>query len=160
MFIGSTTLANPQFPIIFEHVQGICEEEDSSFVNKSELDCVFRHIDKLMKSKVNGRDLSTKEIGVVSPYRSQCDRIKTFCKKSKYDGITVGTAEIFQGQERPIMIVSTVRTNKILGFVKDEKVSHVHGYSQIIKFATFFSSKYLEKISSKNLAYLLNIRII
>lgn len=42
------------------------------------------------------------------------------------DGITIGSVESFQGKERPIIIVSTVRTNGALGFVQDERVSLSH----------------------------------
>lgn len=62
-------------------------------------------------------------IGIVSPYRAQCDEIKYACERNGITGITIGSAETFQGQERPIIIVSTVRTNEHLGdFVKNEKV--------------------------------------
>lgn len=48
--------------------------------------------------------------------------IKDACVRNGTAEITIGTAEIFQGQERPIIIVSTVRTNEELGFVKDQRV--------------------------------------
>lgn len=62
------------------------------------------------------------DIGVVTPYNLQGKIIGRFCRQNNFHGITVGTAEIFQGQERPVMIVSTVRTNGMLGFVKDPRV--------------------------------------
>lgn len=39
------------------------------------------------------------------------------------EDVTVGTAEIFQGKEKPIMIISTVRSDGKLGFVAEERVS-------------------------------------
>lgn len=44
----------------------------------------------------------------------------SFCKWNAE--IAIGTAEIFQGQEKDVIIISTVRTNGEIGFVKDERV--------------------------------------
>lgn len=64
------------------------------------------------------------DIGVVTPYKLQCKHITRAIKRDKLGDITVGTAEIFQGQERPIMIVSTVRSNNNgIGFVAEPRVS-------------------------------------
>lgn len=49
--------------------------------------------------------------------------ITQFCRGRKWNDITVGTAETFQGKEKPVMIVSTVRAGgKYLGFVNDPQV--------------------------------------
>lgn len=73
--------------------------------------------DDLSKVKVTQSD-----IGVVTPYKLQCKVIGRECRKNGFTNITIGTAEVFQGQEKPIMIVSTVRTGGRLGFVKDPRV--------------------------------------
>lgn len=73
--------------------------------------------DNLSKVKVTQSD-----IGVVTPYKLQCKVIARECRKNGFENITIGTAEVFQGQEKPIMIVSTVRTGGKLGFVKDPRV--------------------------------------
>lgn len=64
----------------------------------------------------------------MTPYRAQCKQLEEACVQNDIPvhtsvGITIGTAEVFQGQERPIMLISTVRTNESLGFLKDAKVS-------------------------------------
>lgn len=64
----------------------------------------------------------TKYIGVLSPYRQQCHEIRDKLCKKGYEEITVGSAEIFQGQQRPVIIVSTARTSDDIGFLDDEKV--------------------------------------
>lgn len=81
------------------------------------------YIGKILNGNWNGREVVVNDIGVVSPYRQQCYFIQKECHRRGYGGISVGTAEIFQGQEKKIMIISTVRSDDQLGFVKDEKVS-------------------------------------
>lgn len=65
-------------------------------------------------------------IGIVSPYSAQCRKLKARLKaefSEIHDGITIGTAESLQGQERTIIIISTVRSNGNLGpFAADERV--------------------------------------
>lgn len=73
-----------------------------------------------------GKKLSKSHIGVISPYVKQCQMIKTYCRVQSHEAISVGTAEVFQGQERYAILISTVRSGPGsedgLGFVKDEKV--------------------------------------
>lgn len=70
------------------------------------------------------RRIKDTDIGVVSPYRKQCWKLNHKFRRLHYDGITVGTSEVFQGKEKPVMIVSTVRSGDSLGFVKEERVSN------------------------------------
>lgn len=60
----------------------------------------------------NKYQITQNEIGVVSPYKLQCKKIRDECDKNKFADVTIGTAEVFQGQEKKIMIISTVRTGK------------------------------------------------
>lgn len=54
--------------------------------------------------------LTQEDIGIVSPYKLQCKIIKQRCEKNNYKDIVIGSAEVFQGQEKTVMIVSTVRS--------------------------------------------------
>lgn len=111
--------------MIFDHIDGNCRKQDGSFYNQEEIDAVLRHIDELLQCELkseNKQQICLDDIGVVTPYRLQCDKIKKRCVEKNYDGITVGTAEVFQGLERSVMIISTVRTDADLGFVCDPQV--------------------------------------
>ena len=59
--------------------------------------------------------VSPKEIGIISPYSDQVNYIK-----SRTD-IEVKTVDGFQGREKDIIIISTVRSNKWgnIGFLRD-----------------------------------------
>lgn len=80
-------------------------------------------IDKILQT--NSSEVNPSDIGVVSPYKLQCKKIRYACKAKGLDSITVGTSEVFQGQERKVIIVSTVQSKrKNLGsFVRDPQVS-------------------------------------
>lgn len=94
-----------------------------------EVNTVIGFIEKLLKSKDCQVDES--DIGVVSPYKLQCKMIRKQCERRKYENIRIGTAEVFQGQEREVMIISTVRSGKkTLGdFLHNPQVQHLHSIS-------------------------------
>lgn len=149
-FINHSLLPSKKFPIIFQSVQGYFARSDAnkryihikvlylyiriafkqkclvfSLFNMNEVTTVMYYIEKLLQTKLkNGRNISQEDIGVVTPYKMQRRCIAQACHRQNFEDITIGTAEVFQGQERPIMIVSTVRSggNK-LGFVNNPRVS-------------------------------------
>lgn len=70
--------------------------------------------------------ITAEDIGIVTPYRKQCQKIRDRLKILGFPEIVVGSAEVFQGKEKPVMIVSTVRSGGIeLGFVNDRRVSKI-----------------------------------
>lgn len=119
---------NKDVPIIFVAVDGISKqtENDCSLFNMEEAKKVVDEIGKLLKFETKQRKVECFDIGVVSPYKLQCRIINKLCQRMGYNGITIGTAEVFQGQEKPVMIVSTVRTGGILGFINSAQVRFVH----------------------------------
>lgn len=110
--------------MIVQCVKGTCKQKrnDSSYYNEEEVEHVVDYINKVMNTEWKGRKVCPADIGVVSPYKKQCELIAEDLNCLGHSGITVGTAEVFQGQERQIMIVSTVRTDKKLGFVNNQQV--------------------------------------
>lgn len=91
--------------------------------NQKEVEIVIDYIKKLLANDgTSKKAIAQSDIGVVTPYKLQCKFIARACRRNNFNNITVGTAEVFQGQERPVMIVSTVRTGGTLGFLKDPRV--------------------------------------
>lgn len=123
-FIGSELLLNKKFPLIFESINGECKQEvgGTSHYNEAEVDAVVEWILKLSKTKVNGKQIFSSDIGVISPYKKQCKLIQEDLYNNGFKDISVGTAEIYQGQERRIIIISTVRSDDNLGFVANKEV--------------------------------------
>lgn len=88
-----------------------------------EIKAVIERIKNLVGSVVKDREVTCTDIGVVTPYKLQCKILSRICRKLNFTDITIGTAEVFQGQEKRIMILSTVRTGGVLGFVNSARVS-------------------------------------
>ncbi|KAF5350993.1 hypothetical protein D9756_008293 [Leucocoprinus leucothites] len=51
------------------------------------------------------------DIGVITPYHAQCQKIRS-ALRNVADEVKVASVEDFQGQERRVIIVSTVRSSK------------------------------------------------
>jgi len=125
-------LPKPGFPMLFHGIVGqdLREERSPSFFNLEEVCTVVEYIEDLLSTREFGIRVQQKEIGVISPYRRQVQKIRAkLASKQLYD-ITVGSTEEFQGQERRVMIVSTVRsspefvrmdTQYRLGFLRNPK---------------------------------------
>uniref|UniRef100_A0A7N1A7T1 RNA helicase n=1 Tax=Kalanchoe fedtschenkoi TaxID=63787 RepID=A0A7N1A7T1_KALFE len=100
-------LPNKDFPVIFYGVQGCDEREGNnpSWFNRFEVSKVVEIISELTLSNLN-----ESEIGVITPYRQQVTKISQVLEKSEIRDVKVGSVEQFQGQEREVMIVSSVRS--------------------------------------------------
>lgn len=128
------------FPIIFHGVTGLDERESSSpsFFNRAEVEVLIDYVKKLLQThgKKGLATISARDIGIIAPYRKQVQKIRKALEKVekndklKVTGLKVGSVEEFQGQERRVILVSTVRSSAKyaemdkkfkLGFVKNEK---------------------------------------
>lgn len=130
------------FPIIFNGVLGEDQREGNSpsFFNVTEVDAVVSYLKKLLvaQGKKGKSKLSPKEIGIISPYRKQVEKIRKAITKldpvlkgmNDIKDLKVGSVEEFQGQERRVIIISTVRScsdyvkldaDFNLGFLKNPK---------------------------------------
>ncbi|XP_078384845.1 putative helicase MOV-10 [Oculina patagonica] len=112
-------LPNKNFPMIFHAVYGKDEREENSpsFFNIPEVETIQRYLKLLLDDNVRSRQLKhlkPEMVGIISPYKRQVQKIQKMVEKKRFGaGIKVGSVEEFQGQERRVIILSTVRsTNK------------------------------------------------
>jgi len=98
-------------PLVFHGVigQDLKEETSPSFFNIEEVVIVLDYIRQICDMKEN--KVQPKEIGVITPYRRQVQKIRSKLKKEGWEEVMVGSTEEFQGQERRVIIVSTVRSS-------------------------------------------------
>ncbi|XP_026734612.1 putative helicase mov-10-B.2 [Trichoplusia ni] len=78
-----------------------------SFFNVMECEIVQLYVKRL----VMVHNVLMQDIGIVTPYIRQVYQIKKSLKDIGYDKIEVGTVEAYQGKEKRIIIISTVRAN-------------------------------------------------
>ncbi|XP_037682285.1 helicase MOV-10 isoform X2 [Choloepus didactylus] len=130
------------FPIIFHGVMGKDEREGNSpsFFNPEEAATVTSYLKLLLapSSKKGKARLSPRSVGVISPYRKQVEKIHHCITKLDKElrglddikDLKVGSVEEFQGQERSVILISTVRSSQSfvqldldfnLGFLKNPK---------------------------------------
>ncbi|CAM8923535.1 unnamed protein product [Rhodiola kirilowii] len=100
-------LPNKEFPVIFYGIQGCDEREGNnpSWFNRFEISKVVEIIEELILSNIRETD-----IGVITPYRQQATKINEVLEKHEVHDVKVGSVEQFQGQEREVIIVSSVRS--------------------------------------------------
>lgn len=78
------------------------------------------------------KPVKMEDIGIISTYRGQCRGILKKCRDRGWDDLKVGTVNLFQGEEKPIIIVSTVRSGgQGVGFLGDWKVRRCNIISNI-----------------------------
>lgn len=105
-------LPKKKFPLIFHAVKGKDEREGNSpsYFNSLEVSSVMDYVKKLLDSK--NPKVMPKEIGIITPYRKQVEKIRNQMKKVHgTNDIKVGSPEEFQGDERRVIIISTVRAS-------------------------------------------------
>ncbi|CAH1782580.1 unnamed protein product, partial [Owenia fusiformis] len=104
-------------PLIFHGVRGsdMREESSPSWFNPQEALQVVKYLKALVSN--DEYSLSYSDIGVITPYRKQVEKIRVLMEQLGLEKVKVGSVEEFQGQERLVMIVSTVRSNEqMLGY--------------------------------------------
>lgn len=101
----SSILPNQAFPIIFHNLDSVAEEGENSKSSKNDKECeeVVQYVKYLLQR------MRQKDIGVASPYNGQVNLLRE--KLNNFKDISIGTAEFFQGREKPVMIISTVKTH-------------------------------------------------
>eukprot|EP00401_Gymnodinium_catenatum_P024909 CAMPEP_0117564354 /NCGR_PEP_ID=MMETSP0784-20121206/55984_1 /TAXON_ID=39447 /ORGANISM="" /LENGTH=877 /DNA_ID=CAMNT_0005362063 /DNA_START=24 /DNA_END=2657 /DNA_ORIENTATION=- len=113
-------------PIAFVHVDGFEAKVGHSYVNEAEA----RSVAGILREVINAGDLMPHDIGVITPYTSQTRLIRQHCGQRHFvDGKTgamqteISSVDGFQGREKEMIIVSTVRANpkQSIGFLSDPR---------------------------------------
>uniref|UniRef100_A0AC34F7V7 RNA helicase n=1 Tax=Panagrolaimus sp. ES5 TaxID=591445 RepID=A0AC34F7V7_9BILA len=114
-FIGYSLLPNKAIPIVFCAINGKEERVGTSYKNEREVLQIILTIENIL-TNIN---MKQSDIGVVTPYKANVYAIK---KKLwlQYPEVNVDSVEKYQGSEREVIIISTVRTES-LGFLNDPK---------------------------------------
>ncbi|XP_045213518.2 uncharacterized protein LOC123564206 [Mercenaria mercenaria] len=109
-------------PVCFIDVNGMERKCGTSFYNTDETDIVGKVVDVLLsvdEEAYRENRLSTHQIGIITLYQGQVQKMK----EKIQNVIKISTVDGFQGQERDIIVVSTVRcnANNSLGFSDDTR---------------------------------------
>uniref|UniRef100_A0A8D2LPQ6 RNA helicase Mov10l1 n=1 Tax=Varanus komodoensis TaxID=61221 RepID=A0A8D2LPQ6_VARKO len=117
--LGWEKLPRKGFPMIFHGIRGneMREGYSPSWFNPTEAVQVVRYCCLLAKSISYA--VSETDIGVITPYHKQVEKIRILLRSVNLMDIKVGSVEEFQGQEFLVIILSTVRSNETS--FKDEK---------------------------------------
>jgi len=124
---GSSILPNQDFPLLFQavHSESACLPGSFSLYNMGEVEMVVEYVVKLLalKNEDGTQKLFNRNIGIVTPYKQQEKFIKNqLVKKGINSGSTiesknpndieVGSVDKYQGNEKTVIIYSTVRSIK------------------------------------------------
>ncbi|XP_043944719.1 RNA helicase Mov10l1-like isoform X1 [Protopterus annectens] len=118
------------FPLIFHGLRGneMREGSSPSWFNPSEAVQVMRYCCLLVRHAVH--PVSVADIGVITPYRKQVEKIRILLRSVDLPEIKVGSVEEFQGREYLAIIISTVRSSEdhlnedaryVVGFLSNPK---------------------------------------
>ncbi|KAI0646632.1 P-loop containing nucleoside triphosphate hydrolase protein [Trametes meyenii] len=113
-FLDSAQLVSPRFPVVFHAISGENERESTSpsYFNKYEATEVVEYVKDLLKDRRH--PVRAGDIGIITPYNAQVRKIRMLLQKANITDTTVASVEAFQGQERRVIIISTVRSSRDL----------------------------------------------
>jgi superfamily I DNA and/or RNA helicase len=105
-------------------------EEQTTYWNEAEAQCVLGLVKELVERDVASPIRLVSSIGVISPYSGQVQLIKSIIAsdaklrrllRSSAVSIEVKSVDGYQGRERDVIILSTVRSNRNggIGFLRD-----------------------------------------
>ncbi|MBK30394.1 MAG: hypothetical protein CMB49_06810 [Euryarchaeota archaeon] len=117
-----------EHPVAFVPVEGseIVDEMGASRSNMDEAATVVQLVSQIL----DAMELTTEDIGVISPYAGQVRLLNTLfddtggiSQGGRFHGLEVRTVDGYQGREKELIIISTVRSNEAgeIGFLKDRR---------------------------------------
>lgn len=121
----------PGVPVCFIPVTSEEAYEGNSYTNMAEAKCV----QQVLQAVIEHGDISENNIGVITPYAAQARLLRKFLgitrsgqsQKHGHMGIEVSSVDGFQGREKDLIVVSTVRANADgkVGFLGDARRMNV-----------------------------------
>ncbi|XP_031783598.1 putative helicase mov-10-B.1 [Nasonia vitripennis] len=101
-----------EFPVIFHGVHGFEQKENNSTssYNIAEAKQVMIYVNQLIGEKIGEKTIGSEDIGIVTPFALQSKHLQKTLKNENLEDVSVGTVEVFQGQEKEVIIMSAVRT--------------------------------------------------
>ena len=125
-----TGLIWPDFeqPVAFLPIEGgeVVAEDGHSRANPAEASWVIRILEMLL----NAGDINNTDIGIITPYNGQVRAILDLLEQSggtaigdRWHGVEVRSVDGYQGREKEVIILSTVRSNPEgeIGFLDDSR---------------------------------------
>jgi helicase MOV-10 len=117
-------LPNRKFPIIFHAVKTPSQLDGTSSYNDGEIEVAIKYVKTLLTTKFGEEILTQSDIGIISPYLAQLKYLKENLGVY-WPKIEMGTAEYFQGREKRVILISTVKSCGGIGFLSNEKVRKI-----------------------------------
>lgn len=113
-------MLNKDFPMLFHATKTHSKEVGVSLKNDGEVNVVDMYVKLLLNFGINGRSVQQTDIGIISPYCAQRDRLRE--QFENFPKLEIGTVDSFQGREKKIIVMSTVRSGtKHVGFLRNIK---------------------------------------
>lgn len=105
-------LPKPGFPVVFHAMDGenLREGNSPSWFNPVEAQQVVEYV--CLLTQETKPSLQADEIGIITPYARQAQKIRLALRVQGIDDVKVGSVDSFQGQERRAIIISTVRAER------------------------------------------------
>ena len=109
-FVNWQHLPNKEMPLIFCGVRGndLRENDSPSWFNTTEVVQVVKYVKLILDDQM----VPSYDIGIITPYRKQVEKLRQFMATFEFGKMKVGSVEEFQGQERQVIILSTVRSDE------------------------------------------------
>jgi len=106
-------LVRRKCPVIFCSVEGHDTREASSpsFFNPEEVLQVKAYVQQLLADRRATPRIEPAHIGVIAPYRAQCSKLRIALKQIAPEA-KIGSVEEYQGNERRVIIITTVRSSR------------------------------------------------